>query len=102
MRRPSGGRAAAEDDFDSRQQLAKREGLGDVVVGALLEAAHFVVLFAFRREDQDRNAQTVFADLFQDVEAVEFRQHQVEDDQIVRRLHAASRPAWPSPATSIV
>src|ERR1700692_2816359 len=37
------------------QQFARREGLGNVVIGPALEAAHLVLLLGARGEHDDRN-----------------------------------------------
>jgi hypothetical protein len=48
-------RAAPQDGAHARQQLARGEGLGDVVVGAELEADHAVDLVAARSEEEHRH-----------------------------------------------
>ena len=50
----SGPRAPAQDRAQARQQLARAEGLREVVVGAELEADDAIGLLAARREHQDR------------------------------------------------
>ena len=50
------GRAAgaAQHGIDARQQFARREGLGHVVVGAAIEACDLVALGGARGEHDDR------------------------------------------------
>ena len=76
----------AQDGRDAREQLHQRERLGDVVVGAELEAAHAIELGAARREHDHRHAAgraAAAADPPAHLEAVEVGQHDVEHDQVV-------------------
>ena len=61
-----------------RDQLAHRERLHEVVVGADLERVHAVVLGAPRRDDDDRRADPLRARGLDQLPAVELGQHQVE------------------------
>ncbi len=77
------GSGAAQDSPDSSDQLARREGLGDVVVGTELETQHTVDLVVACAEHEDRHGwSAVPAGADQaaaDVEAVELaRQADVE------------------------
>src|SRR6476661_2768966 len=88
---------AAERGPDAAAELTDRERLGDVVVGAHLQAEHLVDLIVLRREHDDRHlapAPHPAADL----DAVELRQHDVQNDQVesllgetVQRLAAVVR-----------
>ena len=76
---------AAQDAFHARQQLARIEGLAEVVVGAHLDADDAVELLAARGEHDDRQvrARTQIAAQRQ---AVLARQHDVEHDDVEARL----------------
>ena len=49
------GRGAPQHRRDPRDELARRERLGEVVVGAELEAEHAIGLLAARRQEHDRD-----------------------------------------------
>ena len=72
---------APEDRAHPRHQLARAERLGQVVVGAELEADQLVALLDARGEHDDRHA-GVLAQRPRHVEAVHLRQAQVEHDEI--------------------
>ena len=72
---------AAQDDVDPRDELARAERLGDVVVAADLEAEHAVDLVVARRQEQDRNVGGL-SDFAADIQPVEFRHADIEHDQI--------------------
>ena len=71
----------AEDCPDPCHELARAERLGEVVVGTELEAQQLVELVVARGEHDDRDGR-VTPKLAGDVEAVEPRQPEVEDDEI--------------------
>ena len=73
--------AVAHGDADARQQLARAERLGQVVVGARVERPHLVAFLVARRDDEDR-AREPGAQLADDVDAVEVGQAEVEDDEV--------------------
>jgi len=76
------GRARPPQDRPhARQQLARVERLGEVVVGAELEAAHAIDVVAARGQDQHRTL-AVAPQLDQHVEAGLQRQHHVEDREV--------------------
>src|SRR3954452_18057272 len=72
---------AAEDRLHAAAELAHRERLGDVVVGPELEAQHLVELLRLGGEHDDRNG-SPRAQRATYLEAVDLRQHHVEDDQV--------------------
>src|SRR3954451_10409641 len=74
--------AAAQLRSYAAEQLAHREGLGDVVVGADLEPDHLVDLGVLGGEDDDRYG-AARAHVAADVEAAGPRHHDVEDQQVV-------------------
>ena len=82
---------AAQDGADAGVELAQAEGLGDVVVGAELEADDAVdLLLAVAGDDDDGNVGDR-PDLAQEVEAVLAAEAEVEQDDA--RLGAAEVPA---------
>ena len=90
-------RRAPQHGLHAAAELAHREGLGDVVVGAQLQAEHLVDLLGLGGEHDDRHG-AARADLAADVEAVELGQHHVEHDEVeavlaqpVERLAAVER-----------
>ncbi len=80
------GTRAAQQRADARDELAHAERLGQIVVGAAFEAEHFVGLLAARGQHEYRHVAVggVAADGAADGDAVEPREHQIEDHQIER------------------
>ncbi|MFN7977625.1 MAG: hypothetical protein U0P30_05770 [Vicinamibacterales bacterium] len=81
-----GTAAATQRRPHARRQLTRAERLGDVVVGAGVEAGHAIALGRARREHDDRHGgggRTLAQDAAH-LEAVEYRQVQVEDHEIGR------------------
>ncbi len=74
---------AAQDGADARRELARRERLGDVVVGAELEADDAVGLLAAGGEHDHRQV-ALRPDPAAEREPVRSRQHHVEHDQVRR------------------
>src|SRR5918992_2904515 len=74
-------RRAPQRGADSRHQLGHLERLGDVVVGPELQARDDVDGLRLGREHHDRNL-ALAADFATDLEAVERRQHDVQDDGV--------------------
>ena len=70
-----------EQGADAGGQLAQREGLRDVVVGAELQPDHLVELGILGREHDDRDA-GFGADDAHDLDAGELGEHQVEQDEV--------------------
>ena len=66
---------------DAAAELTDRERLGDVVVGAHLEAEHLVDLVVLGGEHDDRHLAAA-AHAPADLDPVQLRQHDVEDDEI--------------------
>ena len=93
----AGAVQAAEDRVDARDQLADRERLGDVVVGAGVEAPDLVGLLRTRGQHDDRQDWLLGADLLAHREAVHVGQHQVQQHQIrraiLRQLHTLAPEA---------
>ena len=76
--------AAAAQRFYAYFQLLHGERLDEIVVGAGLKALDLVLELIARREHQHRRrALDLLAQLAADREAVEGRQHEVEDNDVV-------------------
>ena len=74
---------AAQQGADPREQLAEREGLDEIVVGAGVEPLDLVLDGVARRQHQDLRAHAAGAQLAAELEAVaRAGQQQVEDDEI--------------------
>ena len=93
------GRPPAQQRPDPRQQLAALEGLHQVVVGAAVEAVDPVLGLGAGGQHQDRHV-AVGAQPAADLDAVEARQAEVEDDEVgdepgggVERVDAVRRGA---------
>jgi len=69
-----------QDGVEARQQFLSVEGLGDVVIGAHLQAQGLVPRFADAGDQQHRNLIQIRIrfELFEDVKAVQSGQHHVE------------------------
>ena len=72
---------AAEERAHPRQQLARAERLGEVVVRPHFQADDAVGLLAHGGQHQDRDVRA-FADLAAELEAVLAGEHDVEDDEV--------------------
>ena len=83
-------RGATKQRADAAAELADRERLRDVVVGAELEAEHLVELVVARGEHDDRDG-ALGAQPPADLEAVDSRQHDVEHDEVDLLLAEASQ-----------
>ncbi len=85
---------ATQDRFHTCHQLAHREGLYQVVVGAHFEADNAVELRGPGREDEDRRVVRAGPQRSANIQAIAIRQHEVEDHEIVavstRSLEAAT------------
>ena len=74
---------APHDRTDARHELARAEGLGDVVVGAELEAEHAIHLGRLRGQHDDRKTlrRLGHPEPAADLEAVGAGQHEVEHEE---------------------
>jgi hypothetical protein len=81
-----GASSPAQQRADAGDELADAERLGQVIVGAALQAVHLVGFLAPGGEHQDRHISELrfAADRAGHRDAVEPRQHDVEDHQIER------------------
>src|SRR5205823_2567367 len=79
------GVRAADQGAEAGEQFLQLERLGQVVVGAEVEALDLVLDAAAGGEDEDvgRQGLRAAAPLLQQRQAVLFGQHQVEDDDVV-------------------
>ena len=91
---------APQERLDPAHQLAQPERLGQVVVGAELQADDLVDLVVAGRQDEDRRLGAGRAEPAQDLEAVDARQADVEHDEVGRLRVANSRPSSPDRATA--
>ena len=80
--RGGGGGMAAEEGLRAGDEFADAEGLGDVIVGAEIEAADDVFLLALCGEHEDGHGEFFRADGAADFKAVEAREHDIEDDEV--------------------
>ena len=76
------GLGAPQHRAQPGQQLARRERLGDVVVGAELEPDHAIGLVAARGQHDHRDAVAGVAQRAQHREPVEPGHHHVEQDRV--------------------
>ena len=83
--------AAAQQGAGADQQLVELEGLGEIVVRSLLDAAYQVRGIVLRRQDQDRHVVPRGAGPASHLEPAHLREHQVENHQVEGR--PARRPA---------
>jgi hypothetical protein len=81
------------------EQLAERERLGEVVVGAAVQPVHAVVDRVTRREDQDRRFDVLGADRAAHLKAVDVGKGDLGDD---RRVVGCGRPLDRLPAAGDV
>src|SRR4029077_9862473 len=75
---------AAKQRLYARDQLARAEWLGDVIVGAHLQADDAVGFITARRKHENRQAiqRIIPPNLPANVQTGEFRQHEVEQQEI--------------------
>ena len=79
------GRCTPDERAQASEQLVERKGLREVVVGARVETRDPVFDGIARGEHQHGRPDFARAQLAADGEAVEARQHHVEDDHVERR-----------------
>ena len=75
---------ATQHGADASDELARVERLGDVVVGAHLEADDAVDRIAARRQHDHRQPRRALAQRAEDFDAAHVGQHQVEQDEVGR------------------
>ena len=75
---------AAREGAQARGELGEREWLRQVVVGAAVEARHAVVHGVARGEQEDGRPDAVVTQPAARLEAVDAREHHVEDHGVVR------------------
>ena len=85
------GLDAPKDGAEAREQLARRERLGDVVVGAELETDDAVGLVALRGEHEHGHV-ALRADALADLEPVDARHHHVEEHGVDAALLEHRQP----------
>ncbi len=84
---------AAQQRAQPRQHFLHVEGFGDVIVGAGVEALHFVAPAIARRQNEHRHGAAVLAPGLEDGNAVAFGQADVEHDRVIG-LGVAEKPAF--------
>ncbi|MNG99296.1 hypothetical protein D3C79_584620 [compost metagenome] len=77
---------AAEQRFDPRHQFQHRKGFGQVIVGTQLQPQHAVYLAGARADDDDRRVARHVARPAADLQPVDARQHQIEDQRVPAAL----------------
>jgi len=77
------GGVAAGDGAHAGLQFGKRKGLGQVVIGAGVEAAHPIFDRVARRQQKDGGAVAQAAQVAHDLETIAAGKHDVEDHQLV-------------------
>ena len=76
-----------ERHTDAREELARAEGLAQVVVGAAVERGDLVALLAARRQHDDRDGAPL-ADAPDDFESIHVGQSEIDDDHVgLARAH---------------
>ena len=73
---------ATTEGVDPSQKFPNRERLGQIVVGARLESRHLVVLGSAGGQHQDVQRRPRPAESATDLDSVEIRQHEIEQDEI--------------------
>src|SRR5690348_8152198 len=74
------GVAPSAQRLESRQQFEERKRLDQVIVAARTQAAHAIIDFAERADDQEGRGDAVIAQLPHDGDAVDIRQHTIDRD----------------------
>ena len=82
----------AQQRANSRQHFFEVKRLGDVVVGAGIEALHLVAPAVARGEDQDRHRAAVAAPRLQHRDAVHLGQADIEHDGVIGFAVAEKMP----------
>ena len=86
-------RAAAQQRAQAREQLLALERLDQVVVGADVEALDARLERVARGQDQDRRVVAVVAQALGDVDAVQPREAEVQDDDVGQERVRLVEPA---------
>ena len=71
----------ADGGADAGQQLGGAEGLGDIVVGTVVQGLYLIMLMVPGGDHHHRQAGPL-ADGFQHLDAVHIRQAQIQHDQV--------------------
>jgi hypothetical protein len=99
---PRLGPGAPQHRANARDQLARRERLDHVVVGAHLEAEHAIHLVTARGEHDDGQAprRGILPQPAAHLEPVHLRQHEIEKHQVGRPPAREAEGLGPAPAVS--
>ncbi len=84
----------------ARQQLRKRERLGQIVIAALFEPTHSIVNRPARREDQHWRANTTLAQAQNKTDTIQVRQAKIDDENVVGMRQRKTLRTLPSAARS--
>jgi len=82
---------APQQHFDARRHFIRGERFGEVVITAGTQATHTFVHIGEGADHQDRRRDADGAQGGDDGQAIEFRQHAVEGDQVVIAAHGADQ-----------
>jgi hypothetical protein len=74
---------AADEGLDASEEFTKGERFDEVIITAGLESADAVIDGAFGAEEEDRGADVLGAELADEGDAVEFREHDIDDGGVV-------------------
>ena len=86
---------AAAERADPRQELFERKGLGEIVVGASIQAADTVGHRVARREHQDWRFEALPTQLAGDLETVHFGEHHIQHHKVVCAALGTGEPFQP-------
>src|SRR5215469_6888233 len=86
--------AAPQHGANPRQQFIGIKWLGKIVVGAGIEALDAILLLYARRR-HDHGDALAPPQLLEHSESVEYRQHDIENHQVMRAIHRAGQPLAP-------
>jgi len=69
--------------LNAREQLRKRERLGQVIIASDLQTFHAIIDRTFRAQNNDRHLYFLRPPTFDQAEAIEPGQHQINDCDVV-------------------
>ena len=87
----AGACGVADGDADAGQQLGRAEGLGEIVVGAVIEGGDFLRFLIAGGDDDDRRGEPR-AKLLENFLAVDVGEAEVEDHEVGRALLGEQQP----------
>jgi hypothetical protein len=87
--------AAADEDLGAGDEFTQVEGFGKVVVCAGIEELNDGVLALLGGEDEDRGGVFARAHATKEAVAVEFGEHEIEDDEVVAEIASCVVACFP-------